>query len=337
MVNFDDFIDDLVPDDELIDNPEKDLETPDVDLEEEVIPPTPEGQDNDNTDYTPFYNQLKELGVLNLPEDYTFENTETGLNKAFSDSKNTLKEEVKKEIWSSLPEDFKPLLEYALNGGKNLESYIQAYSPVDYDKLDMTNVDIQKAVIRQYWKETSNHNDAKIDKMLSRLEDLGDLEDEAIDALSELKGLKEERKKNLLLEAKQQEEQRAKQIQEETTLLTKKIDEASNIDAQRKARVKAFLFSPISMDDKVTTQFDNALDQVLTNPDHLIQLADLLADYHPTTGLNLSRIEKQIKSQTNNSIKSLVNSIPTKTPQGSSRRVLEDNFNWEDFNHGYAN
>jgi len=61
------------------------------------------------------------------------------------------------------------------------------YNNIDASTL-YEDVDLQKKIVEAHYKETTAFKDARIKKEISRLEDLGELEDLAKEALEELKG-----------------------------------------------------------------------------------------------------------------------------------------------------
>ena len=69
------------------------------------------------------------------------------------------------------------------------------------DDIDIEDEANQKLVVKQLLKE-KGFSTKKIDKLVSRYEEAGLLEDEAQDALEDLKEIKEEKKKQLLEDQK---------------------------------------------------------------------------------------------------------------------------------------
>ena len=83
--------------------------------------------------------------------------------------------------------------EFVRNGG-NLRDYIKIDAELDLDNIQIEdNESNQKQVLRELLKE-KGFNDAQINKKLTKYEDAGILEDEALDAIDTLKEMKEQRK-----------------------------------------------------------------------------------------------------------------------------------------------
>jgi len=140
-------------------------------------------EEDDDIPIDGYYNFLKEYGVLDVPEDFKFEGTPESMEEAMEVTKRNMTAKVSQAIWEHLPDDFKPLLEYGLNGGKSLQEYLRAYNTeVDLENIDLSEEVNQKAIIREYYKQTTPKNDEQIERMLTRLESMGGLDEEADDA-----------------------------------------------------------------------------------------------------------------------------------------------------------
>lgn len=110
-------------------------------------------------------------------------------------------------------EEIEKLDEFVKNGG-NIRDYFSIDAEVNLEDIDIEDSeDNQKTVIREYLKE-KGLNKSQIDKKLTRYEDAGVLEDEAVDALEALKDIREHKKEQLLadqqkaaVEAKKRQQQ----------------------------------------------------------------------------------------------------------------------------------
>ena len=99
--------------------------------------------------------------------------------------------------------------QYVKNGGKFEDFYSNMQERLSYDNLDMEDESNQKAVVRDYMK-LQGFNDEQINRKIERYEDADMLEDEAADAIAQLKSIRE-------YEAQQaaQEQERIRIAQEE--------------------------------------------------------------------------------------------------------------------------
>lgn len=202
-----------------------------------------------------------------------------------------------------------------------------AYNPIDYDSLDLDDDQTQRAIIREYRRATFNHDDQRIDAFLAKLEskDPELLKEEAFDSLEELKKLQAISKQKLISDLEARQEQQRIESEKQVTQLNTVIDSLEEEDS-RKARLKAFMLSPVRIDNRVTTQLDHALMSIFSNPDHLVQLANLLADYNPKKGLSTERLESKIKTKNNTTFKQLLDSSVNNSTKKSSKNISKDNF-----------
>lgn len=118
--------------------------------------PTDNGSNDDDPQVddsaVEYFEYLKSSGVLALPEDYEFDGTADGIEEALELTKKNLANGAYQNIWNSLPEDFKPLLDYALRGGKSLDEYINTFSNNSLENLDLSDIDNQRTIIEKYYK-----------------------------------------------------------------------------------------------------------------------------------------------------------------------------------------
>lgn len=116
---------------------------------------------------------------------------------------NVIEENSKPEYSS---EEVEALDNFVKQGG-DLKKYLTIDADLDLDDIDIEDEANQKLVVKQLLKE-KGFSTKKIDKLVSRYEEAGLLEDEAQDALEDLKEIKEEKKKQLL-----EDQKKAYQIQ----------------------------------------------------------------------------------------------------------------------------
>lgn len=110
-------------------------------------------------------------------------------------------------------EEVEKLDEFVRNGG-NLKDYFSIDADIDLDNIEVEDNEVnQKLVIKEFLKE-KGLSAKLIDKKITKYEDAGILEDEAVDALEALKDIKAERKEKLLEE--QQKSAREAQKQQQT-------------------------------------------------------------------------------------------------------------------------
>lgn len=147
-------------------------------------------------------------------------------------------------------EEVEELDEFVRNGG-NLRDYFQLDADLDLDNLNLEDDEVaQKAVVRMLLKE-KGFSSTRIDKMITKYEDAGILEDEAQDAIEDLKEIKESKKKQLLEEQQKQAQAVKRQQQEFFNNVMNEIKGMDNIygitipEKDKKALLE-YIFKPNS-------------------------------------------------------------------------------------------
>jgi hypothetical protein len=348
-VNFDDFIDDVIEQEEVSTTEENDFDDLSSPEETETEQEEPKSVETDGTwsssdmeessdddadidkKSSQYFKFLKDADLLRIDESFNFDGSIDGLQKALDITKENLKYEAELEFIENLPEEFKYALEHTRKGG-SLMDFVSTMGEVDYSNLDFDDVDTQRSVMRDYYKTTSNYNDAKIEKLIHLLESQGDLQNEAIDSANELIGMQQEYKLNFIEKQKEEEQRKKEEVQKQTNLLLSAVDGVSTMDIKRKNRIKAFMLAPVAPNDS-TTQFAHTLSSVFSNTNHLIELADLLADYNPKVGFNYDRLKAKLKTETNKSLKDILQASSKGRITGSSSKTKpnSEDFNWNAF------
>ena len=134
----------------------------------------------------------------------------------------TVIEENSKPDFAS--EEIEALDAYVKQGG-DLKKYLQIDAELDLDDIDLDEEANQKAVVKMWLKE-KGFSAKQIEKKISKYEDAGLLEDEAEDAIEDLKEIREQRKEQLLKE----QEKAYKQYQEQQrAFYTNVVDEIKGL------------------------------------------------------------------------------------------------------------
>jgi len=309
---------------EVVDDTSSDVDSV-TDEPEDVIEEEPLNDDEPEEDETAkaYFEYLIQNEVIDVPEDFEFDGTAEGINKALEITNATKLDKARQEIWEKLPDDFKPLLAYGLMGGDSLESYLKAYAPADVEDVDISDTLSQRMVLTQYYKTTNpKFDDARIEKMVDKLEAIGDLKEEAEDALEYMRQLKEEQKAEFLQQAEQQKAAEAQRLQEYVDNIKSAIKESKDFNELEKGSIEAMLFNP----NRETSEFDEKINSAYNNPEHFVQLVSIFRDYDPKKGFTFDRLKKKLKTTTNKTFQELIQEkTNTKSKvQGSSRNIHED-------------
>lgn len=281
------------------DDEEDSEDSDDKDQEEEEPKEEESDSDEDDSGEIPkaYFEFLQKNNVLALPEDFEFDGTPEGLQTALETTKQTYAMQALFTLWDKLSPDFQAALKYNLDGGKDFAAFANTFGKqLNYDSLDLKDVSQQKSVVKDYYKKTSKYTDDKIERLIARLQETDDLADEAEEALEFLKTSAQEEKTKLLEQQEKEREEQIKKVEEWRGQITGLITD-SEIPKTRKTKVQAFLLNPIKRGDSVTTDFERTLTSIFSNPKHYIQLADMLYDYDPKTGLSTTRFVEKTKTQ----------------------------------------
>lgn len=287
------------------------------------------------TPYTEYFNLLKENNLLHVNEDFTFDGTVLGLENAIIQTKENLQGAVAQALWEKLPEDFRPLLEYAIQGGTDVQAFLNTFQSNDLSNIELEgNTENQREVLKRYFSTTTKYDTDKINRMVERLYMTGEMETEAVSALAELKEIEQSSRFELVETQKKQKEeyeQQQKQFREDISSL---IGGSSYIEPPRQNKVRSFLFNVSSVSGDTDTQFNRTLKNIAANKEHLVQLADILLDYDPKTGIKLDRIQRKESTKATQSLRQKLEEITSNTKTkvtGASSKTDTNRFDWEQF------
>lgn len=163
-------------------------------IEEEAEEKEEIEDNNEENVVTNFFDAMAEKLNWEFEED---EDKPKSVDELINYFQNVIEENSKPEYSS---EEVEALDNFVKQGG-DLKKYLTIDAELDLDDIDIEDETNQKLVVKQLLKE-KGFSTKKIDKLVSRYEEAGLLEDEAQDALEDLKEIKEERKKQLLEDQK---------------------------------------------------------------------------------------------------------------------------------------
>lgn len=168
--------------------PSKEETTPKEDVEEDIE------DNNEENVVTNFFDAMAEKLNWEFEEG---EEKPKNVDELIDYFRNVIEENSKPEYSS---EEVEALDNFVKQGG-DIKKYLTIDAEIDLDDIDIEDETNQKLVVKQLLKE-KGFSTKKIDKLVSRYEEAGLLEDEAQDALEDLKEIKEEKKKQLLEDQK---------------------------------------------------------------------------------------------------------------------------------------
>lgn len=259
-----------------------------------------EETESKNSDLEAYYETLNEYGVLDPGEDFEFDGTPEAMEEAINRTYSNMSRKAAEALSQKLPPQFRELLSYGLQGGRSVEEFLEVHGKgeIDLDNVDLSTVENQRKVVKQYYRETSPHKEEKINRLVDRLFDTNDLETEAEEAVEYLKDIRKKRKEEF--KQQQLEQQRAKEEAQRQKMeaLASAIDDNPGIQGKRKNSVKSFFFNEYTNDKgERYTKYIKTLQDIASNTEHLAQLGDILLDYDKKKGFSFDRFERKGKSK----------------------------------------
>lgn len=208
-------------------------EEPDDQIDEDPIEPVelksnktkniqePKQVDDDESEtemITNFFDAMSEkLGWDEIDEESKPKDVESLLNY-FSD---IIEQESKPQYAS---EEIEALDNYVKQGG-DLTKYLQIDNELNLEEIDLDDETNQKLVVKSLLRE-KGFSEKQIDKKISKYIDAGLLEDEAEDAIEDLKEIKQQQKEQLLAQQKRAYEQYQ---QQQLDFCNNVVDEIKNL------------------------------------------------------------------------------------------------------------
>ena len=221
-------------------------------------------------------------------------------------------------------EEVAQLDEFVKNGG-NLKDYFQIDGELDIDNINIEDDEVnQKLVLKEFLKE-KGFSSKSIEKKLTKYEEAGLLEDEAVDALESLKEIREEKKQQLLEEQKKTAELNRKKQQDYFNSVVNEIKGLDNIRGVKipekdKKTLLEYIFKPTA---DGMTQYQKDWSKSVKNlleSAYFTMKGDTLLKAAKTEGsnkaiskfkdsLNRTGVSRKTRKQDNTSNESMWNSI----------------------------
>jgi hypothetical protein len=323
---------------------EEEEETPDIEEEEEeeeiekkapdTTSTSEEELEFDENALTQQYEFLRQQQILLPNEDFEFDGTAESLEEAYAQTRQNVGKLAFQSLMERLPKDYQDALRYLQGGNANLKDFARAYySDIDYDKFDVSTDENQRAVLRDYYQKTTKFDDNRIERMITKLEDSGEMLLEAEDALQYMKANQEEERQQRIKMKEEEDRKMQEAMVERQRELATAIQESSSVSGRRKNSLKAFLMNPSEINGEVNTDFNRKLGAITQNPEHFVQLADLLMDYDPKQGFNFSRYEKKGSSKATSKFQEELNKTLKGLPKGGKQKNKnpnDDKVSWEE-------
>jgi len=334
------------PEDQEIDNNNPDIpdtpsDAPETEEEDKDgdIPDAPDESDDEDSgsavDLKEFFTTLKDSNYLTVPEDFTFDGTTDSLAEAIDLTYESFKKSAQESLLNSLDEDSRLALKFALTYKKPIYSFYEEteVEPFDFSTIDLDELENQQEVVRTYLKKTTAFSDNKIENQIKSLSQSGEIVSEAKEYLGELIAFQEKERQELNSKIEQQRQKDRDDLlkwKEDRVNIIKSYKDA---DDARKAKLKAFVVNEVYTDRSKApvTELVQVLRMINNNPEHYVQLADVLMDYSPEKGIDYDRLTKRLNTKITSSLKDKLDDTAI-VPKGKQiRKKIEEEFNWDEW------
>lgn len=234
-------------------------------------------------------------------------------------------EEESKPVYAS--SEVEALDNFVKQGGK-LQDYLKIDAEIDLDSVDLEDEGSQKIIVKALLKE-KGFSQKQIDKKISKYEDAGLLEDEAQDALEDLKEIRQQKKEQLLTDQEKAFKQYKKQQQEFYDNVVAEIKDLKNIRGisipeKDKRELIDYIFKP-GADGKTKYQSDYIKGGVknLIESAYFTKNADKLIQAAKREGNNsaIDKFKQSLRST----------SVSGKTKQTTRANRSDDSTIWDNF------
>ena len=234
-------------------------------------------------------------------------------------------EEESKPVYAS--GEVEALDNFVKQGGK-LQDYLKIDAEIDLDSIDLEDEGSQKIIVKALLKE-KGFSQKQIDKKISKYEDAGLLEDEAQDALEDLKEIRQQKKEQLLADQEKAFKQYKKQQQEFYDNVVAEIKDLKNIRGisipeKDKRELIDYIFKP-GADGRTKYQSDYIKGGVknLIESAYFTKNADKLIQAAKREGNNsaIDKFKQSLRST----------SVSGKTKQTTRANRSDDSTIWDNF------
>lgn len=290
---------------------------------------------------------LKEMGALFLPDDYEIES----LEKALEDSHNYRNNVAVNSVFEQLPNveipglgNTKDLFLYLYqHGGTDIEKFKSTFGESSFNptKYNLENEDDRRKVIDLYYSK-KGFSEAKAKKIVDKIFDDFEDEEEAAEALGELTKISAQEQQNHLKQLeteklKKQELAEQAYNQQLEILKTKDVVGGYPIGKTEKSVALNSIYKKVNVAGKEMTDFDYRLQGVvLRNPELTLALSAFLntlsQDSKGNINFDLSKFERKEKTKAVRNLKEEVSRVISgkrKMTSSSNEDRRKDGFKWD--------
>jgi hypothetical protein len=248
----------------------------------------------------PLFQQSYELFKDNvfqyLPEDYEFKSSEKGFADAIQKVEESLIDRVHNKYLSNLQgnENASKFLDFLVEteGNGDFERWKDNNINNNFTEEDLSNEDNQAKIVSRLY-ELQGYDKEDIATKVEDLEDLGLLEKEAKIALKQINKSRDQVNEELVEDGRNVKQREREVYENNMNILSETLNETKYPTKRRQAIVDTIM-KPLELEGGGTiTMYDYKLNQIKSNPDHIIELTNFLLNYDIENGFDLENIAKK--------------------------------------------
>jgi hypothetical protein len=291
------------------DNSENEQEESEIKETEE-----PSSHDTKDSPLTPYAKMLVEEGALPNLDLENFDGSAESLLEAYNEHDKQRFESFKDSSLDPRVKWLQDNLENGVSLNKLLELEEKKFevNKINEDSL-LDDENLQRTIVKNYYKETTDFKEDKINKLVENLETLGELESESKFSLSELKTVLGQKEQHEQQQAQQQQELQRQKGQEaieefnKTLESTEEIIPGVKVSSLLKDRIKQTLTKQVDVDPQTGYPLNKIAKARMENPlnfeiklAYLFELTKGFSDWSPlgTAGKRkaIDELEKSVES-----------------------------------------
>jgi len=307
------------------DNKYKPLEALENEESEEPAYVTEEDEDEEPTYQEPVAEEqmtdyvagMIELGLIQAPEEFEFDGSEEKLNELIDYHKGRQTEQVQTEFLNSINDPvLQSIIKFGLEDGKygDLQNYISTHSATaNLDSMDFSDDRVAENFVTQYYKNTTNLPDHKVQQLVEDDKDNRGLEDVAKEYAQNVKAQNAEyigeMEKQAKVQRKAEQDYQANYKQN----FMKSLKDTNYAATKQQEILNSFQYVQLQ-NGATMPEYQYKTQAIQSNPEHFIQFLDLLAGYDPKTGFTLPENKKRVEKDEQN--ETVFNKLKKRTAGG---------------------
>lgn len=301
-----------------------DDEDEDKETEKEVTPPDePETEEEEEevSEEQAAFNLAKELGTIQVPDDFKFDGTEEKLQEAIEITRNAYKETVEEEFYSQFKDPaIADIIKHAEEGGQfsNIPQYIYLKKQEeDFSKIDIDNQENAKWLVENHLKALGN-SEYTIKKVIEDAEIEDKLPELAKEGQEYFVKTINKQKENLESTSRDQRLAQEKEVKDWEDSFMTALNKSPYSQEKRKELINSF--GEVKIDEQISVpKYQYSFLTSQNNPEHFMQYLDFMNSYDPKEGFKFTPKGKTKDTEKNQTLLEKLKS-GGKTPKSTTHQ-----------------